>query len=132
MGEMQHIEALANLAAKALAEQVGDVGLVIDHQDADAHAGLLSAAADGPRRGTLIVNSVNCPGALSTTMVPPCCWVTMSWLIDRPSPVPSPVGLVVKKGWNSRCRCCGGMPTPVSRMGILPASRRLRVGKCKV
>jgi hypothetical protein len=29
---------------------------------------------------------------------PACCWVTMSQLIERPSPVPSPVGLVVTKG----------------------------------
>ena len=29
-------------------------------------------------RGKRTVNSVNSPGALSTEMVPPCCWVTMS------------------------------------------------------
>ena len=26
--------------------------------------------------------------------------MTMSWVIDRPRPIPSPVGLVVKNGWN--------------------------------
>jgi len=31
-------------------------------------------------------------------VVPPCCCVTMSQLIESPSPVPSPVGLVVKNG----------------------------------
>ena len=29
--EMQHIGALPHLAAKALAKQVGDIGLVVDH-----------------------------------------------------------------------------------------------------
>jgi hypothetical protein len=37
VGEMHHIGAVARLAAKLLAEQLGDIGLVIDNQDADAH-----------------------------------------------------------------------------------------------
>ena len=37
-GEVHHVSALARLAAKALAEQLGDIGLVIDHNDAGAHA----------------------------------------------------------------------------------------------
>ena len=51
---MHHIGALAGLAAKALAEEVGDIGLVVDDQDADAHADpprccdwLLARQADG-------------------------------------------------------------------------------------
>ena len=43
IGEMQDIGALARLAAKVLTEQLGDIGLVVDNQDADAHA-LLPAA----------------------------------------------------------------------------------------
>ena len=43
------------------------------------------------------MNSLNSPARLSTVIAPLCCWVMMSQLIDRPSPVPSPVGLVVKK-----------------------------------
>ena len=35
------------------------------------------------------------------------------WL--RPRPVPLPTGLVVKKGSNTRSRCSGAMPLPVSR-----------------
>src|SRR5207237_5972061 len=54
------------------------------------------------------------PKLLSTSSLPPCC-VTISQLIDRPSPVPSPVGLVVKKGWNSFSRASGPMPVPLSR-----------------
>ena len=42
-------------------------------------------------RGRRIVTSVNSPGWLSTSIVPPCCWVTMSQLIESPRPVPSPV-----------------------------------------
>src|SRR5271157_2957848 len=46
------------------------------------------------RRGNVMTNSVNAPSSLSTVIVPPCCCVTMSYAIDSPSPVPSPVGLV--------------------------------------
>jgi hypothetical protein len=49
-------------------------------------------------RGNTILNSVKSPGSVSTSMLPPCCLTMMSWLIDRPSPVPSPEGLVVKNG----------------------------------
>ena len=44
---------------------------------------------------------MNSPTRLLTSIVPPCCWVRMSRLIDSPRPVTSPVGLVVKKSWNS-------------------------------
>jgi hypothetical protein len=43
-------------------------------------------------RGNTILNSVNTPGSVSTPMLPPCCFTTMSWAIDRPRPVPSPEG----------------------------------------
>ena len=45
----------------------------------------------------------------------------MSWLIDRPSPVPSPAGLVVKNGLNILSFTSGGMPVPLSRMRISTA-----------
>jgi len=47
-------------------------------------------------RGNTTLNSVKSPGSVSTSTLPPCCFTMMSWLIDRPSPVPSPEGLVVK------------------------------------
>jgi len=94
---VHHISALAGLAAKVLAEEIGDIGVIVDDQDADADAAALVLAAWEPR-GRRIVNSVNSPTRLSTVIVPPCCWVTMSQLIERPSPAPSPVGLVVKNG----------------------------------
>ena len=40
--EMQDIRALARLAAKLLAEQLDDIGLVVDNQDADAHMAIIS------------------------------------------------------------------------------------------
>ena len=43
-------------------------------------------------RGNTILNSVKTPGSVATSMLPPCCFTMMSWLIDRPSPVPSPEG----------------------------------------
>src|ERR1700732_808125 len=80
--EVQHVNALAHLAAKALAEQIGDIGLVINDQNADCH-GTLTTSAEGydiaaPARGRRIVNSVKAPTALSTAIVPLCCCVTMS------------------------------------------------------
>ncbi len=47
-------------------------------------------ARDAAPRGSTILNSVNSPGFVSTLIVPACCFTTMSWLIDRPRPVPSP------------------------------------------
>src|SRR6516165_9489946 len=73
------------------------------------------------------MNSVNSPTSLSTVIVPPCCVVTMSWLIERPRHVPSPVGVVVKNGWNSFSRCSGAMPVPLSRTLTSTALRRARV-----
>jgi hypothetical protein len=45
-----------------------------------------------------MMNAVNSPARLSTSIVLACCWMTMSQLIDSPSPVPSPVGFVVRDG----------------------------------
>src|SRR4051794_34867474 len=75
-------------------------------------------------RGMTILNSVNLPGALSTSMLPPCCLTMMSWLIDRPSPVPSPAGLVVKNGLNIFALTSSGMPLPLSRIRISTLSPR--------
>src|SRR3954469_5602415 len=79
--------------------------------------------ANGPRlmRGNTILNSVNSPGLVSTSIVPPCCLTMMSWLIDRPSPVPSPAGLVVKNGLKILSVSSAGMPVPLSRTRISTA-----------
>jgi hypothetical protein len=51
-------------------------------------------------RGNTILNSVKSPASVSTSILSPCCFRMMSWLIDTPSPVPSPDGLVIKNGLN--------------------------------
>jgi hypothetical protein len=79
------------------------------------HSGVES---DTSPRGSVMMNSVNSPGSVSTSIRPPCCLTTMSWLIDSPRPVPSPAGLVVKKGLKIFALTSGGMPVPLSRMRI--------------
>ena len=54
VGEVHGVGPLPHLAAKPLPEQLGDIALVVDHQDADRHAAPPAAA----RRGRRIVNSV--------------------------------------------------------------------------
>jgi len=86
--EMHRISALADLPAKALPEKLGDIGFIIDDQDACATRRLPSGQADAHAaapvlgawefRGSRMVNSVNSPTRLSTSIVPPCCWGTMS------------------------------------------------------
>ena len=78
-------------------------------------------------RGNTIRNSVNTPGSVSTSMLPPCCLTMMSWHIDRPSPVPSPGGLVVKNGLNILSLASSGMPVPLSRMRISTSAPRFFV-----
>src|SRR5271166_292910 len=75
-------------------------------------------------RGSLMMNSVNSPGSVSTSILPPCCLTTITWAIESPSPVPSPAGLVVKKGLNIFSRTSVGMPVPLSRMRISTALPR--------
>jgi hypothetical protein len=41
---------LSYLAAKALAEQLGDIGLVVDDENAEAHAALVAAPDSDGRR----------------------------------------------------------------------------------
>src|SRR5205807_6676021 len=53
------------------------------------------------------------PGSLSTRTVP-CCAATSSWTMERPSPVPEPGGLVVKKGSKIRERFSLVIPQPLS------------------
>ena len=52
---------------------------------------------------------------------------TISWEIERPRPVPSPTGLVVKKGSKMRSMCSGAMPRPLSATAISIASSTTEV-----
>jgi len=56
---------------------------------------------------------VPAPGTLSILAVPPL-WVAKPYTWLRPSPVPSPTGLVVKKGSNALRATSGSIPDPVS------------------
>src|SRR5215472_748425 len=75
----------------------------------------------------MILNSVKAPGSVSTSIIPECCLTMMSWLIERPRPVPSPAGLVVKNGLNIFSFTSGGIPVPLSRIPISTRSPRLLV-----
>src|SRR5262245_42896763 len=52
--------------------------------------------------------------------------------MDRPRPVPSPAGLVVKKGLNIFSFISGGMPGPLSRILISTLSLRFLVVAVRV
>ena len=71
-------------------------------------------------------NSVNSPGTLSASILPPCCFTITSWLRDSPRPVPSPAGFVVKNGLNISPHL-SGKPIPLSRSRI-----SIRSGKALV
>ena len=75
-------------------------------------------------RGRVTMISVNSPGCVSTSIEPACCLTIMSWLMERPRPVPSPVGLVVKNGLNIFSFTSGGIPVPLSRILISTRSPR--------
>ena len=75
---------------------------------------------------------MNSPGMVSTSIDPPCCLTMMSWLIERPSPVPSPAGLVVKNGLNIFSFTSGGIPVPLSRILISTLSPRFLVAADRV
>src|SRR6202012_3787576 len=79
----------AQIATKLLPKQRLDIRLVIDNQNINAQCAppILRSAAS--LRGSVMMNSVNTPGSVLTSMVPPCCFTTMSCLIESPSPVPS-------------------------------------------
>ena len=55
------------------------------------------------------------PGELSTAICPPSLRTTLSQK-ESPIPVPSPTGLVVKNGSNSRARTLESMPHPESEI----------------
>jgi len=81
--KLQRIGALPRLVAKMLAEQIGDIGFVVDNQDAYGHDAPFApeepaALPAARRRGRDMVNSVNLPTSLATLIMPPCCCVTTS------------------------------------------------------
>jgi len=114
-----HDEALrTQVAPKLLAEQRLDVGVVVNHKNQNAQVLPRSPPDKLLFLGRTIVNSVNCPGSVVTSILPPCCFTMMSCVIERPRPVPSPAGLVVKNGLNIFSCTATEMPVPLSRMRI--------------
>src|SRR5262249_1158561 len=89
-------------------EQRGEAFLVVNQQDAFLSAHVVSFACL-KRRVTRTPPS----GRLRMTMAPPCS-STIFFDTGRPSPVPSPAGLVVKNGSKIFARFSSGMPLPVS------------------
>src|SRR5215472_14106974 len=58
-------------------KKLSHVGFAVHDQDADTHDAASSVVV-WRVRGSRTANSVNSPTRLSTVIVPPCCWVTMS------------------------------------------------------
>src|SRR5262249_23941036 len=117
-GELHMKPPRTQITAELLTEQRLNVRLVIDDKDANVQCPPPVFLCADKLRGNVIMNSVKTPGSVSTSILPPCCSTTMSWLIESPSPVPSPAGLVVKKGLNIFSFTSRGMPVPLSRIRI--------------
>ena len=74
-----HCEAVgAEVAPELLAEQNLHIGLIINHENERVHMRSPDLIRDVPARGRTILNSVNSPGCVSTSIDPPCCLTMMS------------------------------------------------------
>src|SRR5262249_29946226 len=127
----QHLE----LVTVVEGERAQDVRLVVDDEYGklpviDPHgrlpnqpppAALSSDGAAAASSGRAVRNVAPVPGALSTSMRPPCA-VTTPWLIASPRPVPLPTSLVVKNGSKMRSATSRGIPGPSSRMVTVTVS----------
>src|SRR5262245_59657241 len=110
-----------------LAKQHLHVRLIINYENKQVHVDAPALPMAAALRGRVMRNSVNSPGILSTSIDRPCCLTIMSWLIDKPSPVPSPAGFVVKNGLNILSFTSGAIPVPLSRIVISTRSPRFLV-----
>ena len=74
-----HCEAAsAKVAPELLAEQNLHIGLIINHENEQVHMRSPDLIRDAAARGRTILNSVNSPGCVSTSIEPPCCLTMMS------------------------------------------------------
>src|SRR3954451_9301026 len=117
-GKFHDEAARAKITPEMLSEHAFNIRFVIHDENAGTQFEPPAIFCDINVRGSVTINSVKIPGSVSTLIVPPCCFTTMSWLIDKPSPVPSPAGLVVKKGLNIFSFTSVAIPMPLSRMRI--------------
>src|SRR5450755_799155 len=66
------------IVPELLAEQHLDIRLIVDHENEKLHARSPYLAMVAAQRGRTILNSVNSPGCVSTSIDPPCCLTMMS------------------------------------------------------
>ena len=78
LGKLHREPASAEVAPEVLAKQNLDIGLIIDHENERVHMRSPDLIRDAPARGRTILNSVNSPGWVSTSIDPPCCLTMMS------------------------------------------------------
>ena len=78
LSEFHREPARAQIAPELLAKQSLYIGLVVDHKNEKAHLRPPDLAMDAAVRGSVILNSVNSPGCVSTSIDPECCFTTMS------------------------------------------------------
>ena len=55
-----------------------DIGFIINHKNEKVHERSPDLAMVAAPRGKIILNSVNSPGCVSTSIDPPCCLTMMS------------------------------------------------------
>src|SRR3954451_17544299 len=99
-GKFHDEAARAKITPEMLAEHALDIRFVIDDHNIGTQFEPPAIFCNFVVRGNVITNSVKTPGSVSTSILPPCCFTMMSCVIERPRPVPSPAGLVVKNGLN--------------------------------
>ena len=78
LSELHVKSAGAQIAPELLAKQHFDVGLIVNHENKKTYACPPDLAMDAAVRGRTILNSVNLPGSVLTTIEPACCFTMMS------------------------------------------------------
>src|SRR6516162_5711806 len=68
----------ADVAAQVLAEQHLDITLIVNHENEQFHARPPDWVSNAATRGRRILNSVNSPGCVSTSIDPACCLTMIS------------------------------------------------------
>ena len=68
----------AEIMPKLLPEQHFDIRLIVDHEYEQVHARSPDLMRAAPARGRTILNLLNTPGCVSTSIDPPCCLTMMS------------------------------------------------------
>jgi len=129
-------DAVAELLQQADADS-RDLGIILDQQHCATAAERrclcrFRTGASVPR-GNRMVKVVPLPSSLATFTVPPA-WCAKPCTWDRPRPVPLPIGLVVKNGFENLVDDVGGNPEPgvgdVDRDEFAGRQRLVQRGRC--